>query len=188
MKRTEYAVQGRIGWAILLNSVLLLMILGGAPQARGQNDCNIIFDADDKLLTSDHHTFMTSTSAAQGSAPRTSESITVKGVTYIQVKGAWRKSPITGAEIREQKAENRKTAKNVSCHYLRDESVGGEAARVYSAHAETEDDKTDTTVWISKSRGLPLRQEEDIDVGGAGGKTHYSVRHEYTNVSAPSVQ
>jgi hypothetical protein len=48
--------------------------------------------------------------------------------------------------------------------------VNGEAAAVYSQHVETENDKMDVQVWISKSKGLPLREELDVDVGGKLGK------------------
>jgi hypothetical protein len=168
--------------------VLLVVVFAAAPGARAQGDCKTVFDADDKMLTTDHRTILTRTGAIHGGKAETNESVMVGGVSYIQVKGAWRKSPMTLAELREQKTENRKNAKSVSCHYLRDESVDGQAARVFAAHSETEDDKSDVTVWISKDRGLPLRQEQDMDVGGAAGKMHYSIRFEYTNVSAPPVQ
>jgi hypothetical protein len=140
------------------------------------------------MISTDHHAFSSETSGSPGKASaRENESIMAGGVSYVKVKGAWRKSPLTLAELREQKVENRKTAKNVSCHYLRDEAVNGESAQVYSAHSENEDEKSDLTIWVSKARGLPLRQEQDIDVGGAGGKTHYSLRYDYRNVSAPPV-
>ena len=89
---------------------------------------------------------------------------------------------------RQQEIENRKNAKNISCHLLREDSVNGEPAQVFSAHDETEDGKTDATIWISKSRGLPLRKEEDIDTGGdPSGKTHFSTRYDYSNTSVPPV-
>ena len=88
--------------------------------------------------------------------------------------------------MRAQEEENWKNAKNVSCKYLRDESVKGESAAVYSTHNENEDTKEDGQVWVSKSKGLPLRQEEDVDIG-YGDKRHHSTRYEYTNVQAPAV-
>jgi hypothetical protein len=44
----------------------------------------------------------------------------------------------------------------------------------------------DTTVWISKSKGLPLRADIDIDVGGSMGKSHKSIRFDYVNVHPPA--
>jgi hypothetical protein len=86
-------------------------------------------------------------------------------------------------ETREQ--ENRKNVKNASCRHVRDEIVNGEPAGVFSAHAETDDIKSDSLIWISKNKGLVLRQEEDLDAGGD--KSHVSARYEYSNVSAPNV-
>jgi hypothetical protein len=59
---------------------------------------------------------------------------------------------------------------------------------VYGTHSERSDGghiTSDGQVWISKSRGLPLRDEIDIDSGGPAGKNHYSGRYEYTNVQPP---
>jgi len=166
-----------------LISTLLVLMFGVAIPAKAQGDCQSVYDADDKLLATDHRAFSAHSPAIRGGHPETTESVMVGGVTYVKVKGAWRKSPLAVTELREQKAENRKSAKNVSCRYLRDEFVDGEAARVFSAHSETEDGKYDLTVWISKNRGLPVRQEEDIDTGD---KVHYSIHYEYTNVALPS--
>ena len=178
----------KAGWQRGLSLVaLLIVVLGGAPVARAQGDCNIVYQADDKMIATDHRAFSSHGPASSGGSAETTESVMVGGVSYVKVKGVWHKSPMTLAQLREQKAENRKNAKSVSCRYLRDESVDGDTARVYSFHSETEDDKSDGTIWISKNRGLPLRQEQDIDVGGSDGKRHYSTRYEYGNVSAPAV-
>jgi hypothetical protein len=64
--------------------------------------------------------------------------------------------------------------------------VNGEAAALYMAHSENDDVKSDAQTWISKSKGLPLRTEEDIDTGG-GDKRHMSIRYEYGNIQAPAV-
>ena len=172
-------------WFLSLLPLLLLSTLGAAP-ASAQGDCKTVFDADDKLIATDHRAFATHSPVGRTGNAETNESVMVGGVTYVKVKGGWHKSPMTVAQLREQKAENRKNAKSVSCRYLRDESVDGEVARVFSVHSETEDNKSDGTIWISKSRGLPLRQEQDDDMGGsAADKMHYSIRYEYTNVTAP---
>jgi hypothetical protein len=63
--------------------------------------------------------------------------------------------------------------------------MNGEAVAVYSTHSETQDVKSDAQLWISKSKGVPLREELRIDVGGKLGKSHYSMRYEYGNVQPP---
>jgi hypothetical protein len=75
-------------------------------------------------------------------------------------------------------------------HYLRDEAVNGETAAVYSIHSENADQKSDGQVWISKTNGLILRKEFDIDLSdmgpyGEAQRDHYSVRYEHTNVRPP---
>jgi hypothetical protein len=68
---------------------------------------------------------------------------------------------------------------------LRSEAVNGEAAVVYSLHREPQDFKEDSQIWISKSSGLPLREEQDVDMGGQIGKQHNSGRFEYGNIQPP---
>ena len=68
---------------------------------------------------------------------------------------------------------------------MRDDPVNGESAALYTTHDDTAHGKSDNQIWVSKSKGLILRQEMDIDTGGANGKTHLSVRYEYSNVQAP---
>jgi hypothetical protein len=85
------------------------------------------------------------------------------------------------AELRRPTVHNDKA----TCKYLKDELVNGEMAVVYSAHDATPKGVVDTQIWISKSKGLPLRQDMDIDVGGAGDKSHTSSRYEYGDVKPP---
>ena len=85
-----------------------------------------------------------------------------------------------------QQEENERTVKALSCRYLRDEAVNGEPAAVYVEHSEPEGATSDATTWVSKSRGLPLRLESDIDAGGKMGKSHRSIRFEYSNVQPPA--
>jgi hypothetical protein len=65
--------------------------------------------------------------------------------------------------------------------------VNGESAAVYSAHSESEHGKNDNQIWVSKGKGLILRQETDLDTGGANGKSHLAVRYQYGNVQAPKL-
>ncbi len=124
--------------------------------------------------------------ARPGTGVTNYEIIRIGGAMYVTIKGKWEKSPLSEAQMRAQEEKNWKTAKNVSCKYLRDESVNGQSAAVYNMHSETENTKADTQIWISKSKGLILRQEEDVDIGH-GDKSHYSTRYEYNNVQTPAV-
>ena len=63
--------------------------------------------------------------------------------------------------------------------------MNGKSAALYSTHSESEHGKNDNQIWVSKSKGLILRQETDLYSNRGNGKTHLSVRYEYSNVQAP---
>jgi hypothetical protein len=144
--------------------------------------CKPVFDANHKTLDTPNHMY---TDRPGGDGNRaTGEMITINGERYIQVKGAWRKSPMTVAATKAQEEENIKNAKVLSCKKTGDDSVNGEPATVYTEHSENDDTKSDGKIWVSKSRGLLLKEELVLDSGDAG-KQQVSIRYEYGNVKAP---
>jgi hypothetical protein len=166
--------------------------MGAAPLA-AQSGCQLIDDAMNKVMTVPTHIYGAMSSVpSNGAKPRTedashSETIYVGGSVYTKVGGHWSRGDWTPQQVMKQEQENRQKSK-YTCRYLRDESVNGETAAVYSMHSERSDvghQTSDGQVWISKSRGLPLRDEVDIESGGPAGKNHYSGRYEYTNVQPP---
>lgn len=62
-----------------------------------------------------------------------------------------------------------------TCTYVRDESVAGQTAAVYREQYKSNAGSTDATIWISKSSGRLLREEQDGDIIGKG-KGHISYR------------
>jgi hypothetical protein len=66
-----------------------------------------------------------------------------------------------------------------TCNFVRDESANGEAAAVYRQHHINGDETYDTLIRVSKSSGLPLRQEQDADFG-QGKKGHESLLFKYS--------
>jgi hypothetical protein len=66
-----------------------------------------------------------------------------------------------------------------TCSYVRDEAANGEAAAVYRQLHKEGGQTFDTLIWISKSSGLPLRQEQDADFG-KGQKGHESLIFQYS--------
>jgi hypothetical protein len=165
--------------------VLVAAILCCVAAARAQSTCRPVFDALTKVVTSPSHSYTTSTAAFQDHGqPHESEAIYVDGKVFLRVKGQWKLSKVTPAEVLEQEKENRQNGK-VSCQVLRSDSVNGEAVTVYSVHSETEDAKESGQLWISKSAGRLLREDQDMDLGGSEGKSHRSTRYEYNNVRAP---
>jgi hypothetical protein len=148
--------------------------------------CQAALDAGDKLFTTPYHAFMTeSGDGGANGKPASNESIFTGDVLYILDDGNWRPSGMSKEVMKAMERRNRDNARNMSCRYVRDESVHGEAAALYSTHQETAHGRIDSQTWISKSRGLILRQEIDIDSGRPNGKTHMSSRYEYDHVQAP---
>lgn len=113
------------------------------------------------------------------------KSIYASGVIYDNLHGKWARSSVILQRVMELEEKNRRNSRT-SCHCLRDEAVNVEMASVYSTHAERADMdlKSEGQVWISKGRGLMLRQEEDVDPGDRV-KNHHSTRYEYNNVGPP---
>jgi len=172
----------------LTHCALLFAVMLAATDAKAiDGACQAVSDVGRKVFTTPTHIYTTRTAAFQaGGKPTTSESIYAGGAIYVKVSDRWTRSKITPQDILQQKKETDNNTK-MTCRYLREESVNGEAAAVYSQHIETENDKMDVQVWISKSKGLPLREELDVDVGGKMGKSHSSMRYEYGNVQPPQL-
>ena len=161
-----------IGLALLLPSI-------GATPLAAQANCQAVDNAMNKVYTTPTHLYNTMDGKSKN------EIIYVGGVIYDNVRGKWARSQLTLPQLMKMEDENRRNSK-YTCRYLRDESVNGEMAAVYSTHAERSDMgiKSDGQVWISKTKGLLLRQEEDIDAG-VGAKNHHSTRYDYANVQPP---
>jgi hypothetical protein len=144
--------------------------------------CQPMFDAGAKLLAVPAHSYSTET--ARDGKTKTSEAIYANGAIYINYNGKWIRSKMTPQDMLKQEQENIRNAKS-TCRHVRDEMSNGEAAAVYMAHSENDGVKSDAQTWISKSKGLPLRTEEDLDTGD-GDKRHVSIRYEYSNVQPPA--
>jgi hypothetical protein len=103
------------------------------------------------------------------------------------INGKWISSGTTKdvEQLMQKNLQNPKASKPV-CSHLKDELVNGELAGVYtSSEVVASGGKVTTQVWISKTKGLPLRQEVDIEVAGSKSKSHNSVRFEYGNIKPP---
>jgi hypothetical protein len=166
-----------------LRTVLLAIGLSAAANA-ADDTCKVLFDADRKMILTAHHSYQTEVSAGHKD-PKSAEAIYtggLNGAVYILVSGKWQRSRWGPEDSLKQKEENIRNTK-ASCRYVRDEAVSGEAAAMYTIHTESEDVKSDGTIWIGKSRGTPLREEMGSDI--SPGKMHIAVRYDYSNVRAP---
>ncbi|HEV2351713.1 MAG TPA: hypothetical protein VG028_17920 [Terriglobia bacterium] len=155
------------------------------PNPATASACQAVLDGSAKLFTTPYHMYMTETGAGVGNEkPVSSETIFAGGALYVQFNGKWSSSLVSAEDMKAMDERNRKNVKNMSCHYVRDDSVNGESAAIYSTHEETAHGMTDTQIWVSKSKGLELRQEIDLNTGGKN-KTHIISRFEYSNIHAP---
>jgi hypothetical protein len=163
-------------------AVLFVGVLGpDGPAAAQATACKPVTDAMLKVATTPHHAV--STSERSGAT----ETIVVDNTTYVQIKGVWRKSPLTPQQQLEQEQENITDAKVYTCRMLRAETVNGVAANAYKVHSESDAGASDGTVWVAPSLGLPVKTEEDI-TPQVGPKMHVSIAWDYTNIHAPVVK
>ena len=130
------------------------MALAATPAPDGT--CQVVGDAIEKSLTMPYRSSYTHT--ARDGKTRTGETIYVNGAMYSLVNGKWFSFPESSGDMKGGMEAGRKNIKNASCHVLRDESVNGESATVYSVHDETDLAIHDQQVWISKSKGVLLRR------------------------------
>jgi hypothetical protein len=162
--------------------VVGVFCLGVAPLA-AQDTCKPVFDALNKMMTVPVHIYSTSSGDA---GDKTSESIFLDDKVYSNAAGKWALSPIKAKELAKQEDEGRKKTVN-ACKFLKDDSVNGETAGQYSMRSTGPDQKTESQMWISKSTGMPVRNEVDLSNGKGDKKSHYSVRFEYKKIEAPKL-
>jgi hypothetical protein len=169
-----------------LSPTMLPTEMALAANPAPDSTCQAVLDATEKLFTTPFHMYSTTAFAGVGNGKTVSgEMVFAGGARYVLYNGKWNPSPISTEEMKAQEQRNLKNTTNVSCHLVRDESVNGESATLYSMHSETPRSKNDDQVWISKSKGLILRQETDLYSKGGNRKTHVSARYEYSNVQVP---
>jgi hypothetical protein len=159
------------------------LLANQAVVADDNDTCKVALDAVIHVLETPNHQFMTRTEGAEGK-PRSSELINTGIALYVESDGKWRTSPMSPKAMQDMMAENQKHAKVTTCHLVREESVAGTPVGVYTVHNETDAGISDSTLWISKADGLPLRQEIDMTAAGHE-RSHSEVRFVYTDVKAP---
>jgi hypothetical protein len=144
--------------------------------------CKVVFDATDKLLTVPNHAYMSHKDAS--GKTNSSEIISIDGSRYLMVGGKWSKSGRTLKEAKQAEEEKMKNPQlKMSCKHLGDDTVNGEAVGIYASHEETEDVSSDAKFWISKGKGLILKEELQPEVGDV--EHQMNLRYEYSNVHAP---
>jgi hypothetical protein len=149
-------------------------LLMWAPPLAAQGDCKPILEASSKVFNTPAHLYIT---GKTGDLTVTTEMIYAAGAVYMKMDGKWSSIGATkDLEPSQKKPQNDTSA----CRYQKDELVNGEMAAVYSL---TVKGTLDSQFWISKAKGLPLREEDEI--GAVKGKSHNSTRFEYGDIKPP---
>lgn len=159
---------------------IMMIAFAIAQPLAAQDACKPMVDAEMKTLETPVHLFITST---YGPTTVTAEAIYANGHSYVKTNGNW---TVTGTteSVAYLMQKKRRQHRSATCSYEKDDAVNGEPAALYTMTAElSSGGKLDSQVWISKSKGVPLRQEDVVD--SHGHKTHNSTRYEYNNVKAP---
>jgi hypothetical protein len=149
-------------------------------------DCKVVLDANKKTILTPYHSYSTMGGGVSGGPPMNIEMIYVQGATYTGIDGKWTVSPVTEQDIKDMLATKESMNSQSVCRHLRDETVSGELAVVYSSHSASDRSTIDSTFWISTSKGLVLRMDADI-TGKSGSKSQMSVRYDYKNVQKPTL-
>jgi hypothetical protein len=162
--------------------MLSLLASMASHHATAADSCQPLQDAVAKLATAPTHIYATTVNSGDDNKPTTIEMIYAKGAVYGKVGGNWKRTNLTPKELVAQDQSNQPKG---SCHYIKDESIGGETAAVYSEQSQS--GEAQAQLWIAKSSGLLLREEMDIGSGSRRHAPHMSVRYEYANVQAPQI-
>jgi len=166
--------------ALALSAPLVTICLNASAYG---GDCQPVFDALMKVATTPSHSYTTNT-ALNGGRSAEGETIIANGQKYIRAHGKWMRIPVTSQDVVEQEKEEEQHGKS-TCQFLRDESVNGEAAMLFSMHREYEQVEEDAQMWVSRGTGLLLRAEKDVDHRGNKVKEHRSTRLEYGDIRPP---
>lgn len=168
--------------------VSLIAFAAGNPPASDaavSPACKPVIDAMSKQLATPSHMYVANPAESKGANSDSSELIYAGNAIYMRVHGTWSRSQMTLEQMVQQQQENIRNSKSFDCRYLRNEVVDGEEAAAYSVDSLNDDVRSSGQIWISKSRGLPLKSETNIDLGGSD-KEHIATRYDYTKVQAPA--
>ena len=162
-----------------------LLFLAASPALAADATCKVVADANLKVYSIPAHIYSTEEAAYTHGKIRTSERIYLNNKTYVSIAGKWTVATGTPKQLAASHEGAAVDSPTAVCRLVREESVDGQAATLYTIHEEIEGAKVDSQIWISKSRGTPLKLDTQTDLGGARGKVHRTMRYEYTNVHAP---
>ncbi|MEO7207580.1 MAG: hypothetical protein ABI145_12515 [Steroidobacteraceae bacterium] len=95
--------------------------------------------------------------------------------------------PLSPRDNQARSDENLRNAKAYVCQSLPDGSIDGVTVTNYRTRTEIEGAVVESKISISKSSGLAIEVDNNLDAGG-NKKTYYSTRYTYTGIHAPTIQ
>lgn len=161
-----------------VRAVGIMAALGTAPLSARADDCATIRSA---MFAQAKVPYARTMTTIQPGQPVSRGEMVVTGTKmYVQVNGAWQSMPYSAQEMIDRATENAKKSKQ-TCRKVGAELVDGEATTIYSDHEETPRGVVDSRIWMSDSRGLPLKLETHFESGMSLSST---VR--YDNIQPPA--
>jgi hypothetical protein len=169
--RAAMLTRWTLGPAILtLSSVAIFCATSGVAHG-GAPSCKPVFDAALHAVTTPHHSYTTA-------GPISMEEIYDGMKIYSRISGKWSVSRLTPQNLIDQERENEQQGKAV-CSVVRDETIDGVSATLYSLRAERDGDTTNEQIWISKATGLPVHVKTDVPS---------DTRYVFSGISAPDTR
>jgi hypothetical protein len=162
----------------VLAATILAVSLAALPAQADDASCKPVVDAMMAQAKTSYRSSITANGRSGG------EEIYTTTAIYRGHGGHWVK---IAATPQDRLDANRTVGASMSkCRQVRIETVDGQPATVYAAHAQTASPATTTEmqIWIGRSKGLPVKVESDVEMSGR--KTHVSKHYEYGNVQAPA--
>jgi hypothetical protein len=154
----------------------LSMGLCAPPVFAEDTGCKAVFEALLRVATTPYHLYGRSQSPVPGGKPQLSETINTGKARYLLIDGRWVISKLTSEQMAAFEEDTIKNNKTV-CHLVRDESIDGVRATLYTVHEGQDANAIDEQLWISKLNGLPAHQTSQQG----------DYRYEYSDVAAPTV-
>jgi hypothetical protein len=156
---SAYSMQlRRIGLVGTITALTIGLLLITATQLAAEDACERVITALTKVITTQSHIYSTTTTAAMGGAPkdlpRMTETIYAAGAAYSRnAGGKWTRSRATLQQVLKLEEANQRNSRQ-KCRYLLDEAVNGEAAAVYSVHAESADQSPTVRYGFPRQAGF----------------------------------
>jgi hypothetical protein len=149
----------------------LAVVSATAAAAELAGDCKPVWAAMEKTMRADH----TASTVRDGT---TIQGVTAGGVNYVQIRGAWRKSPMSVQDVLAQQQENLKDAREYRCQRIGNSTVGGAPVTLYKTQTVNDSSTGESTIAISRSDGLAVQVDATIkgDVN-MHFVTHYGYGH-----------